>query len=144
MSPLNWYTVKMNNPTYTWYATLTKPSWAPPAWVFGPVWTVLYLIIAISFGYVLIQVAKRRYPPSVAAPFISNLIFNAAFTPLQFGLRNNELALIDIVLVWATMIWAGVIIWRKARWVVYANLPYFIWVSFATILQLAITILNAH
>jgi len=131
--------------TYTWYATLIKPAWAPPAWVFGPVWTVLYAIIAVSFGTVFYKAFKRQVPWTIALPFALNLIFNFAFTPLQFGLQNNLLATVDILLVLGTLIWALAAVWRRApsmRWVVYANIPYLLWVSFATVLQLTITYLN--
>jgi benzodiazapine receptor len=125
-----------------WYAQLVKPFFAPPAAVFGPVWTVLYIIIVISFGFVLVQYLKRRLPFSVLLPFILNLVFNAAYTPIQFGLRNNALAAVDILLVLGSLVWALAIIWRRARWVAYANIPYLLWVSFATVLQLSITWLN--
>jgi len=78
----------------------------------------------------------------VALPFILNLIFNFAFTPLQFGLKNNLLAAIDILLVLTTLIWAIVAIYPHARWIAYIQIPYLLWVSFATILQLTITYLN--
>lgn len=131
----------MNN-TYNWYQTLVKPSWAPPSWLFGPVWTFLYVLIAISFGKVFILFFQKKISFWVLLPFILNLAFNFAFTPLQFRLQNNVLAAIDILLVLATLIWAMVIIFPHARWVTYAQIPYLIWVSFATILQLTITYLN--
>lgn len=125
-----------------WYATLLKPSFAPPAWLFGPVWGVLYAIITVSFGYVLYQAAKGRIPRLIALPFILNLLCNFSFTYFQFGLQNNLLAAIDITLVLVTMVWAGFMIYPYAAWVVYVNIPYFLWVSFATILQFSITYLN--
>lgn len=131
----------MNN-TFNWYSQLAKPSWAPPAWLFGPVWTFLYVVIAITFGTVFYQVLKGKLPWSSALPFVLNLVFNFAFTPLQFGLQNNLLAAIDILLVLATLIWALVVIWPYARWIALANIPYLLWVSFATVLQLTITYLN--
>ena len=125
-----------------WYAALQKPFFAPPAALFGPVWTVLYVVIAISFGYVLVQCLRRRLPWAVFLPFALNLVFNAAYTPIQFGLRNNLLASLDIVLVLATLVWALAAIWHRVRWVALVNLPYLLWVSFATLLQLSITWLN--
>lgn len=125
-----------------WYSQLIKPFFAPPASVFGPVWTVLYIIIAISFGYVLWKTLKRRLPFAVLLPFILNLIFNAAYTPIQFGLKNNMLASVDILLVLGTLIWALTAIWNRVRWVAYVNIPYLLWVAFATVLQLTITWLN--
>ena len=71
--------------TFTWYSQLIKPSWAPPSRLFGPVWTVLYAIIAVSFGTVFYKTFTGKLPWIIALPFALNLIFNFAFTPLQFG-----------------------------------------------------------
>lgn len=127
------------------YAKLIKPSWAPPSWVFGPAWTVLYAIIALSFGTVFYKAFTKQIPWSVALPFALNLVFNFAFTPIQFGLVNNFLASIDILLVVGTLVWALYAVWHYApslRWIVYANIPYLLWGAFATSLQLTITYLN--
>jgi len=131
--------------TYESYSELIKPSWSPPSWLFGPVWTVLYIIIAASFGTVFYKTFTKEISWIVALPFALNLVFNFAFTPIQFGLKNNLLASIDILLVLGTLIWALWAIWNASsnlHWVVYANIPYFLWVSFATVLQLNITYLN--
>ncbi|HMO78413.1 MAG TPA: tryptophan-rich sensory protein [Candidatus Paceibacterota bacterium] len=125
-----------------WYSELIKPEWAPPAWLFGPVWSVLYVIIAASFGYVFYLYFKGVVPFVVILPFILNIIFNIAFTPIQFGLKNNLLATIDILLVLGTLIWALYVIHHYVPWVSYINLPYLAWVTFATILQFTITYLN--
>ena len=131
--------------TFTWYQSLAKPSWAPPAWLFGPVWTALYAIIAITYGTVFYKVFTGKLAWIVALPFVLNLIFNLAFTPIQFVLKNNLLAAIDILLVVGTLIWALYAVWNASpdlRWVVYANVPYLLWGTFATILQLTVTYLN--
>lgn len=125
-----------------WYTQLIKPSWSPPGYLFGPVWTFLYAIIFVSFGAVFYKVIKKEIPLIVALPFVLNLVFNFLFTYLQFGLKNNYLAFIDVVLVLGTLIWAMFVIWPHLRWVVFANIPYLLWVSFATILQGTITYLN--
>lgn len=130
------------NRAYNWYSTLIRPTWAPPSWLFGPVWTVLYTLIAISFGKVFIMLAQKQIPFMVALPFILNLIFNFIFTPIQFGLRNNLLAAVDILLVLGTLIWAMYAIFPYARWITYINIPYVLWVAFATVLQITITYLN--
>lgn len=130
--------------SYQSYQALIKPTWSPPSWVFGPVWTVLYALIAISFGKVFWMAAQKEIPLVVALPFLLNLLFNFSFTYLQFGLQNNYLAAIDIVLVLGTLIWALVVIYPHLPWVSYINIPYLLWVSFATVLQLTITYLNAH
>lgn len=129
-------------PTYTWYQQLIKPSWSPPAWLFGPVWTVLYILIAFSFGKVFILTWQKQVALMVALPFVLNLIFNFAFTPIQFGLKNNYLAALDILLVLATLIWAMAAIWPHSRALAYMQIPYLLWVAFATALQLTITFLN--
>lgn len=132
----------MQDSTFSWYQTLEKPVWAPPSWLFGPVWSVLYVLITISFISVFVKTMRKELRPIVALPFALNLIFNLAYSPLQFGLRNNLLASLDIVLVLITIIWAGIAIYPHLKWVVYVNIPYFIWVAFATVLQLTITYLN--
>ena len=127
------------------YVEWVKPAWAPPSWLFGPVWAVLYLIIAVSFGTVFYQAFTKQLPWLVALPLALNLLFNFAFTPIQFGLKNNMLASIDILLVVGTLIWAFIVLWHTApdlRWVVYVNIPYLLWGAFATCLQLTITYLN--
>jgi tryptophan-rich sensory protein len=103
------------------------------------------LIIAVSFGTVFYKTLSGKLPWVIALPFLLNVIFNFAFTPLQFGLKNNFLALIDILLVLGTLIWALWGLWHFSsnfRWIVYINIPYLIWVLFATILQITITYLN--
>ena len=125
-----------------WYNSLIQPFFAPPAWVFAPVWAVLYAIIAVSFGYVVYLVAKKRLPARMLLPFVLNLVFNMAFSPLQFGLHSNLLAAVDVVLLLTTLLWALGSIWPRVRWVALVNLPYLLWVSFATVLQLSITWLN--
>jgi len=128
--------------TYNWYQQLIKPTWAPPSWLFGPVWSILYIIIIITYGYVGWLFFKGKIPFIVILPFILNIIFNLAFTPIQFGLQNNVLAAIDILLVLGTLIWLMLAIYFHARFVTYANIPYLLWVGFATILQITITYLN--
>jgi len=132
--------------TYNWYSQLIKPSWAPPSWLFGPVWSILYIFIAISFGAVFWRLwskkKKKKLAIIIALPFALNLIFNALFTPIQFGLQNNILAAIDILFVLATLVWAMKSIYPYARWITYMQIPYLLWVSFATVLQLTITYLN--
>ncbi len=131
----------MNN-SYNWYSTLIKPTWSPPSWLFGPVWSVLYIMITISFGKVFMMLYQKQISFATALPFILNLIFNFSFTYLQFGLKNNLLAAIDILLVLITLIWAMITIFPHAKWITYIQIPYLLWVSFATVLQLTITYLN--
>ncbi len=131
--------------TYDWYSQLKKPSWLPPSWIFGPIWTILYAIIFISFATVFYKAITHKLSWMVALPFALNLVFNFAFTPIQFGIKNNLLASIDILLVAGTLIWGLAALWQASpnlRWVVYVNIPYLLWGTFATVLQITITCLN--
>lgn len=128
--------------TTEWYQQLKKPSWAPGENVFGYVWTPLYIIIFIVNAYVLKLLINKQTGIAVALPFWLNLFFNLIFTPIQFGLRNNFLATVDIVLVLVTIIWAMIAMWPHSKLVSLAFTPYLIWVCIATVLQLNITILN--
>ncbi len=125
-----------------WYMQLVKPAWAPPSYLFGPVWTILYAVIVVTYGTVLYKVIKGEWPAVILIPFGLNLFFNLIFSPIQFGLQNNVLASIDILLVLMTLIWMIVTIFPYARWIAFANVPYLLWVAFATVLQLTITYLN--
>jgi translocator protein len=125
-----------------WYKQLIRPSWSPPSWIFGPVWTFLYILITVSFFKVFQLFFQKKISFLIALPFVLNLIFNLAFTPLQFGLKNNYLAAIDILLVLTTLVWAMVAIYPHQKWITYIQVPYLLWVSFATVLQLTITYLN--
>lgn len=131
----------MNN-AFNWYSELIKPSWAPAASIFGPVWTGLYILIAISFCAVFVLAFEKKIPFKVALPFIANLFFNFIFTFIQFQLRNNILATVDIILVLGTLIFAMMDIYPYKKWITYIQMPYLLWVSFATVLQLTITYLN--
>lgn len=124
------------------YSEYIQPWFAPPSWIFGPVWSVLYVIIAISFGYAAWLWWSKKIPTKVITPFIINILSNALFTPIQFGLKNNLLALLDILIVLISIIWCMKAIWPYKRWIAYAQIPYLLWVSFATILQASITWLN--
>ncbi|MEI7777506.1 MAG: TspO/MBR family protein [bacterium] len=134
----------MTNQTraYSWYSTLIKPKWAPPSSVFGPVWSVLYVIIALTFGSVFYKVWLGQWAFFVAVPFILNLIFNLLFSPIQFGLKNNYFAAVDILFLLATLIWAMITVYPYSHRIVYLQIPYLLWVSFATVLQITITRLN--
>ena len=131
-----------SNNTYTWYQALIKPTWSPPSWIFGPVWSLLYVIIAITYCTVFYKIYTKELPQYLAISFILNLIFNLSFTYFQFGLKNNILASIDIIFVLISLVWAIVTIYPHVRIVALLNIPYLLWASFATVLQLTITFLN--
>jgi len=129
-------------PWIEWYNSLVKPSWTPEPSTIGMIWQIIYPIILVTFGFVFVQTMRRKMPWKVALPFGINLLANLIFTPIQFGLRNLPLAAVDILLVWATILWMMVAVWKHSRWVAAAQLPYLVWVSIATILQLSITAWN--
>lgn len=132
------------NRTKTWYAELKKPFFAPPSWIFGPVWTVLYIIIIVSFGYTAYEEYLGVIPGSILLLVVLNIIFNVLYTPIQFGLRNLVLATIDILLVLGTLILLLRDVHAYLPWVAYVNIPYLFWVTFATILQVSITLMNRN
>lgn len=129
-------------PWLDWYNSLAKPSWTPAPATIGLIWQILYPIIAVSFGFVFVQAMRCQVPWKVALPFAINLAANLIFTPIQFGMRNLPLAAVDILIVWATIIWMTFAVWRHYRWVALVQAPYLFWVSLATVLQLSITAMN--
>lgn len=128
--------------TREWYELLKKPSWAPRPAIFGRVWSVIYPIIFAVNIYVIVMLSAGTITWVVALPFWLNLFFNLAFTPLQFGLRNQLLSTICIVLVLATIVLAMGVIYPYSLVVVLAFIPYLLWVSIATVLQTSLWWLN--
>lgn len=128
--------------TTNWYRSLNKPSWAPQEGVFGTVWSILYPIIIAVNVYVIVLLYQSKITPIIALPFWLNIFFNIIFTPIQFGLKNNALAMIDIYLVLLTILWAMVVIWPHAKIISVAFVPYLIWVAIATALQTYIAFNN--
>jgi len=122
-----------------WYNSLQKPDWTPQPRTIGFIWQCLYPVILVTFGFVFVQTARGKVPWWVAAPFAINLVANLFFTPIQFGLRNLHLAAIDILVVWVTILWMIWAVWSHYKWVAVAQVPYLVWVSIATVLQLSIT-----
>jgi len=125
-----------------WYNSLAKPSWTPSPATIGLIWQILYPIIAVSFGFIFVQVLRGKLPWIVAVPFAINLAANLVFTPIFFGLRNIPLASADILIVLGTIVWIMIAIWPHYRWVSLTQLPYLAWVSIATTLQLSILAMN--
>lgn len=126
----------------SFYLSQKLPPLAPPAWAFGVVWPFLYLLIFISYGIIIYKAVKGEVGFVFVLPFIINIIANALFTYFQFSLKNNILSTIDIVIVLVTIIITIVLLWSKYRTLAYLQIPYLIWVLFATYLQIGVTILN--
>ncbi len=124
-----------------WFAQLQKPSWAPPNWIFAPVWSVLYAMMAVAAWLVW----RRGGFTAQALPltwFLLQLAFNACWSPLFFGLENPALALADIALLWIALFTALVFFWSADRVAGILLAPYLAWVTFATALNLAIWLMN--
>jgi benzodiazapine receptor len=116
------------------YGRLNQPTWAPPSWIFGPVWTVLYVMIAVA-GWL---VWRRTGWTSALTVYAAQLILNAIWTPIFFDFGRYGLALADIVVLWALIVATIVLFLRKSLPAAALLLPYLAWVTFATCLNVAI------
>lgn len=125
----------------TWYPTLVKPSWNPPSWVFGPVWSTLYLLMAIAAWRVWrhTENPERR---TALAWYFGQLALNALWSGLFFGLRNPGLAFVEVLVLWAALIVVWVKFARIDRPAAVLWTPYVAWVSFASVLNGTIWWLN--
>lgn len=136
---LNRYNSSMN--TMEWYNSLQKPFFAPPSWIFGPVWSVLYICIVFAIWFSVQGVLAGTLPKKLLIIIVTNIVSNLLFTPLQFGLKSNTLALVDICVVLLTVIlWIAYV--KQQQLLLWLLVPYAVWVAFATLLQLSITLLN--
>ena len=125
----------------TWYLTLVKPSWTPPGWLFGPVWTILYVAMSIA-GWRAWRKSDGPSRRGVLIVYATQLTLNALWSVLFFGLRRPGLALVDILLLWTVLILALVRYGRADRLAGFLWAPYVAWVSFASALNAAIWWLN--
>ncbi len=124
----------------TWYDTLDKPSFNPPSWVFGPVWTTLYLLMAVAAWLVWRSDDRRRRP--ALALFAGQLVLNAVWSPLFFGARLPGWALAEIVVLWLAVAATTAWFWSIDRRAGALLVPYLAWVSFAAVLNAEIVRLN--
>ncbi len=125
----------------TWYLGLIKPSFTPPNWIFGPVWTLLYAAMAFAF-YRILRKPGDEGRGSVIAAFMIQIALNGAWSVVFFGLRNPLLGLIVIVPLWLTIAWTLTLFWKRDRISGGCFVPYLAWVSFAAALNLEIWRLN--
>jgi len=126
----------------TWYAKLNKPAFSPPNWIFGPVWTLLYAMQGIAAYLIYQKIADNPMAKMALALFIIQLILNAIWTPLFFGLKNPRLAFFEILLMWIFIVLSTVWFFRVSPTAGYLMLPYLAWVSFASALNYSIWRLN--
>lgn len=123
-----------------WYDNLNKPWFNPPNWIFGPAWSVLYILMGISL-YLFFS-AKGKHKQSGLYLFFLQLALNFFWSILFFGLRNPLLAAVDILLLWAAILLTIKSFYKISKTASYLLMPYIAWVSFATILNISILILN--
>jgi tryptophan-rich sensory protein len=124
----------------SWYLTLNKPSWNPPSWLFGPVWTTLYVLMGIACY--LIWKSEHPRKKQVLTLYFLQLFLNFLWSPAFFGVQNPMLGMLVIVPLWASIL-ACILFFRKINtWAAVLMIPYLLWVSFATVLNATIWYLN--
>lgn len=126
----------------TWYATLERPWFAPPNWLFGPVWTILYALMGISVALVWEQGIKKPQVKQAVQTFVAQLVANFFWSILFFGLRSPILGLVGVFVLWSLIVLTIKQFYPLSKWAAYLLLPYLAWVSFASLLNLALFILN--
>lgn len=129
--------------TGSWYESLRAPGWTPPSWVFGPVWTTLYLAMGVAAWRVWCTRTSAGRPARIAlAVFLVHLALNAAWTWLFFGLHLLGAAAIEIVVLWAMILALVVLFWRLDRWAGALLVPYLLWVTYAATLSIGFAVMN--
>ncbi len=126
----------------TWYDHLHKPTWTPSGRTIGIIWSILYPIIIGVFIAIFVRTGAGQLPWYILAIALVNAVANAFFTYIQFRLKNLMLASVDIVIVWVTIVASGILLWPHSKILALLLLPYLVWVSIASTLQLSITKMN--
>lgn len=124
-----------------WFQTLKRPSFQPPDWLFGPVWTLLYGLMAVSAWLVYVKTGRVRSTPMTL--FVVQLVLNVAWSIIFFGLHRPGLAVFDIVALWVAIIATIVAFWRISMTAGVLMLPYLAWVTFASVLNVSLWHLNS-
>jgi tryptophan-rich sensory protein len=125
----------------TWYPTLTKPSWTPPADLFGPVWTLLYALIAVGAWIVWRQGGLRANAAAFTA-YGAQLVLNCAWSWIFFVQRSPGWACVEICVLWLVILITVVLFFRRSRLAGWLLVPYLLWVGYAAVLNFAIQRLN--
>lgn len=125
----------------TWYAELEKPSFNPPNWVFGPVWSTLYLMMAVAVWLVWKNAGWVNAPHSLGM-WCFQLLLNTTWSVIFFGLENPELAAVEIVVLWISILLTIIAFWRHDQVAAFLMVPYLVWVSYAAVLNFSIAALN--
>lgn len=124
-----------------WYASLHKPLWNPPAWIFGPVWTLLYIMMAVAAWLVWCKGGWKEQGRALGM-FLLQWLLNALWTPLFFGLHYMGLAFAEIILLWLALATTLVLFWQVRRLAGMLLIPYLAWASFAAVLNFTLWQLN--
>lgn len=124
-----------------WYETLNRPSFNPPNWIFGPVWTTLYILMGISLYLIWKQDVSKERNRAILV-FLVQLILNFCWSFIFFYFNLIGIALLEIILLWINILIMLVLFYRIRPLAAYINIPYFIWVTFATILNASYYFLN--
>ncbi len=124
-----------------WYATLNRPSFNPPNWIFGPVWTTLYILMGISFFLIWKQEPSKVRNRAILI-FLLQLLLNFAWSFIFFYFNMIGLALVEIILLWISIVMMLVVFYKIKPIASYINIPYLLWVTFATVLNASYYILN--
>jgi translocator protein len=125
-----------------WYVYLNKPPFNPPAWIFAPVWTLLYILMGVALFLVYRQTKKNKYAVQGSILFEIHLLFNVSWSVVFFGLKMIPLAFVNIIILWALIVWLIILFWRIDKRASILLWPYLAWVSFASVLNLSIMLLN--
>ena len=126
----------------TWYATLNKPAFNPPNWIFGPVWTTLFTLMGIA-AYLIWQIGYQNPKVKQALKiFALQLVLNSFWSILFFGLHNPLAAFIEIIVLWIAILTTIILFHRLSKAAGWLLVPYLLWVSFAALLNLTIVVLN--
>jgi tryptophan-rich sensory protein len=125
----------------SWYLHLNKPTFNPPNWIFGPVWTVLYLLIGISL-YLILEKKLKKEKSTILLVFSLQLFLNFLWSIIFFGMHLPLAAFVGIAFLWGSIIWLIINFWKFSKAASLILVPYLCWVSFAAILNLTVAILN--
>jgi len=125
-----------------WYAGLVKPSFNPPAWVFAPVWTTLYAMMGLAAWLIYEKGLKRPEVKKALTVFAVQLVLNTLWSIVFFGAHQLLGAVIVIVLLWAMILWTILLFRKISRPAAWLLVPYILWVSFASVLNVTIWVLN--
>jgi len=126
----------------TWYATLEKPTFAPPNWLFAPVWTLLYIMMGIAAFLVWRQGLENRQVRIALIVFLIQLVLNALWSVVFFGLESPLYGLIVISVLWVAILVTAIIFFKISRVASVLMWPYLLWVTFAAVLNSSIWLLN--